>query len=163
MTSVAIGNCGFGFAPVRPDQRERAMLTMTRLEAIPYASMKAGLPWDWITFPQFLDSLDRQPLGVNLLPCVPLGPLITWVIGSPEEAKRRPPTAKTSVARFAMVLADRALSDFLGDCLYDVAISNEDPLISAAYRRSASSGVGAGTAEIQLNAIARDYLQLPRE
>ena len=92
-TSVVIGNCGFGFAPVRPDQRERAMLTMTRLESIPYASMKAGLPWDWITFPQFLDSLERQPLGVNLLPCVPLGPLITWVMGSPEEAKQRTPTA----------------------------------------------------------------------
>ena len=45
VTSVAIGNCGFGFAPVRPEQRERAMLTMTRLECIPYASMKAGLPW----------------------------------------------------------------------------------------------------------------------
>ncbi len=44
MTSVAIGNCGFGFAPVRPEQCERAMLTMTRLECIPYASMKAGLP-----------------------------------------------------------------------------------------------------------------------
>ena len=73
-TSVVIGNCGFGFAPVRPDQRERAMLTMTRLESIPYASMKAGLPWDWITFPQFLDSLERQPLGVNLVPCVPRGP-----------------------------------------------------------------------------------------
>jgi N-acyl-D-amino-acid deacylase len=93
VTSVAIGNCGFGFAPVRPEQRERAMLTMTRLEAIPYASMKAGLPWDWVTFPQFLDSLERQPKAVNLLPCVPLGPLITWVIGSPEEAKRRAPTA----------------------------------------------------------------------
>ena len=92
VTSVAIGNCGFGFAPVRPEQRERAMLTMTRLEAIPYASMKAGLPWDWVTFPQFLDSLERQPKGVNLLPCVPLGPLITWVIGSPEEAKHRAPT-----------------------------------------------------------------------
>jgi N-acyl-D-aspartate/D-glutamate deacylase len=92
VTSVAIGNCGFGFAPVRVDQRERAMLTMTRLESIPYASMKAGLPWDWITFPQFLDSLERQPLGVNILPCVPLGPLITWVIGNPEEAKQRAPT-----------------------------------------------------------------------
>jgi N-acyl-D-amino-acid deacylase len=93
VTSVAIGNCGFGFAPVRPEQRERAMLTMTRLECIPYASMKAGLPWDWVTFPQFLDSLERQPKGINLLPCVPLGPLITWVIGSPEEAKHRAPTA----------------------------------------------------------------------
>jgi len=93
VTSVVIGNCGFGFAPVRPEQRERAMLTMTRLESIPYASMKAGMPWDWVTFPQFLDSLERQPKGLNLLPCVPLGPLITWVIGSPEEAKQRAPTA----------------------------------------------------------------------
>ena len=63
VTSVVIGNCGFGFAPVRPEQRERAMLTMTRLECIPYASMKAGLPWDWVTFPQFLDSLERTAQG----------------------------------------------------------------------------------------------------
>ena len=56
VTSVVIGNCGFGFAPVRPDARERAMLTMTRVEAIPYASMAAGMPWDWVTFPEFLDS-----------------------------------------------------------------------------------------------------------
>ncbi|HLW70576.1 MAG TPA: amidohydrolase family protein [Candidatus Binataceae bacterium] len=93
VTTAAIGNCGFGFAPVRSEQRERAMLTMTRVEAIPYASMKAGLPWDWVTFPQFLDSLERRPKGVNLQACVPLSPLITWVMGSPEEAKQRTPTA----------------------------------------------------------------------
>ena len=46
-----------------------------------------------MTFPQFLDSLERRPKGINLLPCVPLGPLIMWVIGSPEEAKHRAPTA----------------------------------------------------------------------
>ena len=46
VTSVVIGNCGFGFAPVRPDMRERAMLSMTRVEAIPYASMQQGMPWD---------------------------------------------------------------------------------------------------------------------
>jgi len=46
-----------------------------------------------VTFPQFLDSLERRPKGINLLPCVPLGPLIMWVIGSPEEAKHRAPTA----------------------------------------------------------------------
>jgi N-acyl-D-amino-acid deacylase len=82
---------------VRPEQRERAMLTMTRLECIPYTSMKAGLPWDWVTFPQFLDSLERQPKSVNLLPCVPLGPLISWVMGSPEEAKRRTPIAAEEI------------------------------------------------------------------
>src|SRR5919204_204940 len=51
ITSVVIGNCGFGFAPVRPAERERAMLTMTRVEAIPMASMQKGMPWSWVTFP----------------------------------------------------------------------------------------------------------------
>ena len=37
--------------PCHPEDRERAMLTMTRDEAIPYASMKAGMPWDWVSFP----------------------------------------------------------------------------------------------------------------
>jgi N-acyl-D-amino-acid deacylase len=91
VTSIAIGNCGFGFAPVRPEGRERAMLTMTRVEAIPYASMKAGLPWDWNTFPEFLDSIERRPKGVNILPYVPVSPLLVWVMGL-EEAKSRPPT-----------------------------------------------------------------------
>ncbi|HKD65739.1 MAG TPA: amidohydrolase family protein [Candidatus Binataceae bacterium] len=91
ITSAVIGNCGFGFAPVRPDDRDRAMLTMTRVEAIPYASMKAGMPWDWVTFPDFLDSLDRRPKGINVLPYVPMAPMLTWVMGR-EEAKSRKPT-----------------------------------------------------------------------
>ena len=44
ITSVAIGNCGFGFAPVDPDMREYAMRSMTRVEAIPYESMRQGMP-----------------------------------------------------------------------------------------------------------------------
>jgi N-acyl-D-aspartate/D-glutamate deacylase len=81
VTSVVIGNCGFGFAPVAPEMRERMMLSMTRVEAIPLAAMQAGLPWDWITYPEFLASLDRLPKGVNVLPYVPLGPLLVWVMG----------------------------------------------------------------------------------
>ena len=54
MTSVALGNCGFGFAPVRANERERAMLTMSRLEAIPMVSMREGMLWDWETFPEWL-------------------------------------------------------------------------------------------------------------
>jgi N-acyl-D-amino-acid deacylase len=92
VTSVVIGNCGFGFAPCHPADRERSMLTMTRNEAIPYACMKAGMPWDWETFPQFLDSVERQPKAINLLPYVPLSPLITYVMGL-ESAKTRKPSA----------------------------------------------------------------------
>ncbi len=81
VTSVAIGNCGFGFAPVEPDERDYAMRSMTRVEAIPYDSMRAGLPWDWVTFPEFLDSLQRTPRAVNVLPFVPAGPLLVTVLG----------------------------------------------------------------------------------
>jgi N-acyl-D-amino-acid deacylase len=51
VTTVAIGNCGFGFAPVRPADRERAMLRMERTESIPLSCMKAGMKWDWESFP----------------------------------------------------------------------------------------------------------------
>jgi N-acyl-D-aspartate/D-glutamate deacylase len=93
VTSVVIGNCGFGFAPMRPELRERAMLTMTRVEAIPYASMKQGMPWDWITYPEFLDSVERQPKAVNVLPYVPVAPLLIWVLGFERAKAGALPTA----------------------------------------------------------------------
>jgi len=86
-----LGNCGFGFAPVRPDFRERSMLTMTRTEAIPYASMEVGMPWEWETIPEYLDSLDRAPKGVNVIQCMPTASLMTYVMGL-EAAKTRPAT-----------------------------------------------------------------------
>jgi N-acyl-D-amino-acid deacylase len=92
VTSVVIGNCGFGFAPVKPELRDRAMLTMTRTEAIPYASMKAGLPWDWVSYPEFLNSVERRPKGVNLLPFVPMAPVMVWTMGLEEAKSGRMPT-----------------------------------------------------------------------
>jgi len=89
VTSVVIGNCGFGFAPVRPTDRERAMLTMERNEAVRAETMAAGMPWDWETIPEFLASLERTPKGVNLLSYVGLNPLMTYVMGL-DAAKSRP-------------------------------------------------------------------------
>jgi N-acyl-D-aspartate/D-glutamate deacylase len=88
VTSVAIGNCGFGFAPCRPEDRDRAMLTMSRNEAVPLATMQAGMPWDWETYPEYLDSLDRTPKGVNVLSYTPLAPLMAYVMGG-DDAKGR--------------------------------------------------------------------------
>lgn len=90
VTSVALGNCGFGFAPSRQEDQDRAMLSMTRNEAIPYDAMKEGMPWDWVTFPDFIDSLTRTPKGVNCITYVPLTPLYAWVMGWEEAKKRRP-------------------------------------------------------------------------
>jgi N-acyl-D-aspartate/D-glutamate deacylase len=91
VTSVVLGNCGFGFAPVKPDFRDRSMLTMTRTEAIPYESMKTGMKWDWETIPQYLDSLDRAPKGINCIQYMPTASLMTYVMGL-DAAKSRPAT-----------------------------------------------------------------------
>ena len=91
VTSVAIGNCGFGFAPVKPEHRERAMLTMERNEAVRTTTMAAGMPWDWETFPEFLASLERTPKGLNMLSYAGLAPIMSYVMGQ-EAAKERPAT-----------------------------------------------------------------------
>ena len=92
VTSVVLGNCGFGFAPVKPDFRDRSMLTMTRTEAIPYESMKQGMDWDWETIPEYLDSLDRAPKGVNCIQYMPTASLMTYVMGL-EKAKAGEPAS----------------------------------------------------------------------
>jgi N-acyl-D-amino-acid deacylase len=94
ITSVAIGNCGFGFAPVRPAERERAMLTMTRVEAIPLASMQIGMPWDWVSFPEYLDAIDRAPKAMNILPYAPVAPMLTWVMGLEAAKAGKLPSAR---------------------------------------------------------------------
>ena len=94
VTSLVIGNCGFGFAPVEEKDQDRSMLALTRTEAIPFDAMKAGLKWDWVTFPEFMDSLARIPKGVNIKILAPLTPLYGWVMGWDEAKKRRPTQAE---------------------------------------------------------------------
>ena len=101
VTSVVIGNCGFGFAPCKPEDRDRAMLTMSRNEAVPLETMKEGMPWDWETYPQFLDSLDRTPKGINMLTYQPLAPLMSYVMG--ESAKGRAATEQERTEMFRLL------------------------------------------------------------
>src|SRR6516165_4132531 len=81
VTSITIGQCGFGFAPTKPEDRDLNMRMMNRIEAIPLESMRLGMRWDWETFPEYLDSLDRQGLGVNVGALVPFSPLRGYVLG----------------------------------------------------------------------------------
>ena len=85
VTSLTIGQCGFGFAPTKPEDRDLNMRMMNRIEAIPLESMRKGLRWDWVTFPEYLD---RQGLGVNVGALFPFSPLRGYVLGM-MEARRR--------------------------------------------------------------------------
>jgi N-acyl-D-aspartate/D-glutamate deacylase len=104
VTSVTLGNCGFGFAPVAPEHRERAMLMMSRNEAISLEAMREGMLWDWVTLPEFMDSLDRIPKGVNCLTYVPVSPLLVWVMGL--EATRERPCTDVERATMQRLLAE---------------------------------------------------------
>ena len=106
VTTVAIGNCGFGFAPVRPEDRERAMRRMERTETIPLSCMQAGMRWDWVTFPEFLDSLDRGGLGVNAASLVPYSPLRAWVLGNDAARDPKYKTKPEQVAEIKHILRE---------------------------------------------------------
>jgi len=121
VTSVVIGNCGFGFAPCHPKDQDASMLSMERNEAISYDAMKAGMPWDWETFPEFLDSLDRTPKGVNLLSYVGLSPLMIYVMGK-ENAKKRAATPEEMEKMLALF---REAMDH-GACGFSVQLAGED-------------------------------------
>jgi N-acyl-D-amino-acid deacylase len=103
VTSVTIGQCGFGFAPCRPEDREAAMRLMTRIEAIPLHTMELGLRWDWVTFPQWLDSLDRHPLGVNVGALVPFNTLRLYVMGI-EESRTRVQATDKEISQLQAIL-----------------------------------------------------------
>ena len=66
VTTVVTGNCGLTLAPCKPESRDALIGTFVRVEAMPRASLQAGIPWEWSTHGQFLDALERRPLGLNV-------------------------------------------------------------------------------------------------
>ena len=77
VTTVAMGNCGVGFAPVEPDRHDWLIEMMEGVEDIPGTALHEGLRWDWESFPEYLDALERQPrtidVGTHRPPCRPAG------------------------------------------------------------------------------------------
>ncbi|MFL6204284.1 MAG: amidohydrolase family protein [Acidimicrobiales bacterium] len=81
VTTVVAGNCGVGFAPVRPADHDRLIQLMEGVEDIPGAALHEGLPWTWQSFPEFLDALDGRAYDVDLATHVPHGALRLHVMG----------------------------------------------------------------------------------
>ena len=105
VTSLTVGQCGFGFAPTRPEDRELNMRMMNRIEAIPLESMRQGMRWDWETFPEYMDSLDRQGLGVNVGCLVPFSPLRGYVLGM-IPARERTSVTEAELNQMKQILYD---------------------------------------------------------
>jgi N-acyl-D-aspartate/D-glutamate deacylase len=81
VTTVAMGNCGVGFAPVAPDRHDWLIEMMEGVEDIPGTALHEGLRWDWQSFPEYLDALERQPRTIDVGTHLPHAALRAFVMG----------------------------------------------------------------------------------
>jgi len=91
VTTVVMGNCGVGFAPIRESQRTMAIKLMEGVEDIPEVVMAEGIPWSWETFPEYLDALDKRETDVDFAAQIPHSPIRVYVMGE-RGVNLEPPT-----------------------------------------------------------------------
>ena len=81
VTTAIMGNCGVGFAPVRPGQQDFLIQLMEGVEDIPGAALAEGIDWKWETFPEYLDALEAKPRTIDVGVHVPHGSVRAYVLG----------------------------------------------------------------------------------
>jgi N-acyl-D-amino-acid deacylase len=81
VTTVVMGNCGVGFAPVRPGDENFLIQLMEGVEDIPGSALHEGIEWDWETFPEFLDAIEKKEFVMDLGFMMGHGPLRSYVMG----------------------------------------------------------------------------------
>ena len=104
VTTAMMGNCGVGFAPCRPDQRDTLVEFMEGVEDIPGAVLDEGLPWTWQSFEQFMDALDARPYDLDIAAQVPHSPVRVFVMGQ-RGVEREPATAEDNAAMAELAAA----------------------------------------------------------
>jgi N-acyl-D-amino-acid deacylase len=85
VTTVIMGNCGVGFAPAKPDRHDWLISLMEGVEDIPGTALAEGMNWDWETFPEYMDALEKLPRTVDVATHVPHGAVRAYVLGDREK------------------------------------------------------------------------------
>jgi N-acyl-D-aspartate/D-glutamate deacylase len=112
VTTVLFGNCGVGFAPVKKEHRGALMDLMEGVEEIPNPVLAAGLTWEWETFPQFMDALERRPRAIDIGAQAAHLPLRVYVMG--DRAIRREAATPDDIAEMRRLTIEAMQSGAFG-------------------------------------------------
>jgi N-acyl-D-amino-acid deacylase len=112
VTTVVMGNCGVGFAPAAPDRHEWLIRLMEGVEDIPGTALAEGLTWDWESFPEYLDALEKLPRTVDVGAQVPHGAVRAYVMG--ERGARNEPPTDADIAAMSKIVEEGLRAGALG-------------------------------------------------
>ena len=112
VTTTLIGNCGVGFAPCKPDQRDMLVKLMEGVEDIPEVVLTEGLPWNWQSFPEYLDALETRPFDLDIATQVPHAALRVFVMGA--RGLAREPATQADSDMMARLAAEGVKAGALG-------------------------------------------------
>jgi N-acyl-D-aspartate/D-glutamate deacylase len=112
VTTALIGNCGVGFAPCKPEQRDMLVRLMEGVEDIPEPVLTEGLPWNWQSFPDYLDRLEARRFDLDVATQVPHAALRVFVMG--ERGAAREPATEADRAAMARLAAEGIRAGALG-------------------------------------------------
>jgi N-acyl-D-aspartate/D-glutamate deacylase len=112
VTTVVMGNCGVGFAPAKPDKHQWLIGLMEGVEDIPGTALAEGLTWNWETFPEYLDELERLPRTIDVGTHVPHGAVRAYVMD--ERGARNEEPTEHEIARMSKIVEEGLRAGALG-------------------------------------------------
>jgi N-acyl-D-aspartate/D-glutamate deacylase len=112
VTTVVMGNCGVGFAPCKPEDHDRLVRLMEGVEDIPFPVLSQGLPWNWESYPDYLDALGQRRFDVDIGSQLPHAALRVAVMG--ERGANREPATPADIAAMAAIARRAAEAGALG-------------------------------------------------
>ncbi len=112
VTTVVMGNCGVGFAPCRPGDHDRLIRLMEGVEDIPFPVLTEGLPWNWESYPDYLDSLSDRAFDVDIGSQLPHAAVRVFVMG--ERGANREPASEEDISAMGRIAEAAARAGALG-------------------------------------------------